>query len=136
MELTKNILELLNNQVEMELIAHFKYRSMANWFHKIGLFGFEKWMEGHAREEYQHAEKIISFLKERHSSVSYKLNFDFSQDDWEDVEAVIVTALEHEYNVTRSIYNIRENASSEGDAATEVFMDWFVEEQVEEEDIV
>ena len=133
--LTETVQQALNEQINMELSAYYTYLSMSAYFEDIGLKGFAGWMFTHAQEEMQHAMKIYDFVHTRRGRVKL---FAVAQPghDWESPLAAFEDALKHEEKVTASINNIVQLARAEGDYATDSFMQWFVDEQVEEEEIV
>ncbi len=131
----KNIETALNQQVNMELQAYYTYLAASAHFEELGLKGFAQWMHHHAEEEMTHAMKIYHFIHSRRGHVElFALNA--PRQDWSSPQAVIEDALHHEQKVTASIDEIVKLARAEGDYATDSFMQWFVDEQVEEEEVV
>jgi ferritin len=135
MALTAKIHEALNAQIAREFQAHFIYRAIAMDLYDKGFEGISTWMEQHASEEYGHAERIIHFLKENDAKVVLpavpKL-----KSEWPGVKEAIEEALAHEKQLTGDIHGLHKLAEEEGDLGTVSMLDWFVEEQVEEEHIV
>ena len=125
----------LNEQIARELTAHFLYRSIALDLHDKGYYGFSTWMENHAHEEYGHAEKIISYLKEKNARVSLG-KIDITDKQWDDPRSAVEAALAHEEWLTREIYKLHDLAAKENDKTSTILLDWFVEEQKEEEMVV
>ena len=135
MALSKKIHDGLNEQVAREFQAHFIYRAIAMDLYDKGYEGFAAWMEQHATEEYGHAERIISFLKENDARVLLPA-VPKPQDSWSTVQSAVEAALAHEKKLTADIHELHRLADEEGDLATVSMLDWFVSEQVEEEHIV
>ena len=128
----KKTYKLLNEQIKHELDSAYLYLSMASYFHKENLSGFAHWMEQQANEEVEHAMKIFHFLHDLGQDVTL-LALDKPKKNWKSAEQVFKEAWEHEKLVTSLINKILESAKKEKLYAVEQFLQWFVEEQVEEE---
>ena len=135
MKLSDTIHKALNEQLGRELRAHFLYRAISFDLYDKGYLGFSAWMDQHAREEYGHAEKIIAYLKQKDAKVSLS-KIDVSGKEWGSVQEAVEAALGHEQWLTEQIHKVHDLASSENDKTTTILMDWFVEEQKEEEQVV
>ncbi|HRE48127.1 MAG TPA: ferritin [Aggregatilineales bacterium] len=133
--LTETMTAALNAQINKELRAFYTYLSMAAYFEDDGLKGFAAWMRHHAEEEMLHAMKIYDFVLQRRGRVTLQA-IDAPRASWESAKNAFEDALHHEQNVTASIHALVDTARKEGDHATETFLIWFVNEQVEEEEIV
>lgn len=124
--------DALNTQVQRELQAAYFYLSLSNWYEEEALPGFSSWMRSQAAEEYEHAMRIVDHLQERDARVEYgaleapTVTFGSPRD-------ALKAALEHERKVTGHIHDLYDLAVTEGDHAARVMLEWFVEEQVEEE---
>ncbi len=132
MPIPDKLLEMLNRQLNSELYSAYLYLSMAAYFESKGLRGFASWMEAQAREELGHAMRIYRYINDRGGRVVLEA-VEKPPSTWPSVLDAVKHALEHEKKVTRSIEELFREARSQGDAATEVFLHWFIEEQVEEE---
>lgn len=124
--------KILNEQVNKEFYSAYLYLSMSAYFSDIGLLGFANWMRVQAQEETAHAMLIYDFLIDR----GYKINLtsiDAVPANWGTPLSVIEAALKHEIYVTGLINNIVAVAEKVQDRATMSYMNWFVDEQVEEE---
>lgn len=125
----------LNAQINMELSAFYTYLSMSAYFEASSLMGFAAWVRHHAEEEMVHAMKIYDYINHRRGRVLLtaiappKTNWDSALSAFED-------AMRHEEKVTASINELVDLARKEKDHATESFLKWFVDEQVEEEEVV
>ncbi|MFN8372799.1 MAG: ferritin [Anaerolineae bacterium] len=133
--LTEKVQAALNAQINMELGAFYTYLSIAAHFESDGLTGFAAWMHHHAEEEMVHAMKIYDFVHQRRGRVLLSA-IAGPKTSWETPQAAFEDALHHEQKVTASINAIVDLARAERDYATDSFLKWFVDEQVEEEEIV
>jgi len=129
------IIDALNGQIKEELFSSYLYLSMAAYLENLGLKGFAHWMEMQAKEELGHAMKFYKFVIERGGRVRL---FDIPQPrvDWESPLDVFEEALKHEQYITSKINALMTLAKEAGDYATEIFLQWFVTEQIEEESSV
>jgi len=125
----------LNRQINMELHAYYTYLSMSAYFEDYGLSGFAQWMYHHAEEEMTHAMKIYGYIHTRRGRVTLD-EIHQPRHEWESPLDAFEDAMKHEEAVTASINKIVGIAREEGDYATDSFLQWFVDEQVEEEEVV
>ena len=125
----------LNEQINMELQAHYTYLAAADYFEGMGLKGFSQWIFNHAEEEMAHAMKIYRFIHSRRGCVEL-FPVPAPEQNFGSPQAVMEGALKQEQKVTASIDRIVRLARQEGDYATDSFLQWFVDEQVEEEELV
>jgi ferritin len=133
--LSEKIQQALNDQINMEFSAYYTYLSMSAHFEQEGLSGFAQWMHNHAREEMMHAMKIYNFIHERRGRVMLQA-IPQPPNHWNSPLEAFEDALKHEQKVTASINKLVTLAREAGDHATDSFLQWFVDEQVEEEKIV
>lgn len=131
--LSENMWKALNEQVKWELESAYLYLGMAAWFNDQKLPGFADWMRKQAGEEVKHANKIYKFIEERGNRVEL-LAIAPPPKTWESPQDAIEKSLAHERFVTGLINKLVDAAATEKDHATSVFLQWFVSEQVEEED--
>lgn len=130
--LSDKVLEALNTQLNNELYSAYLYLSMAAFFDYKGLKGFAHWMKIQAKEELSHAMKIYEYINDRGGRVELK-DVKTPPQHWNTVTELFEHAYKHEVNVSSSIHELVRIAEAENDKPTEVFLHWFVEEQVEEE---
>lgn len=123
----------LNEQVKWEFDSSYLYLGMAAWLNSQKLPGFAHWMRYQAKEELGHAMKIYSFIEERDRRVEL-LPVAAPAKIWGGVQDVVEKSLAHERTVTARIDKLVELAAEEKDHAAGIFLQWFVSEQVEEED--
>lgn len=124
---------LLNQQVTHELYSAQLYLSMSAWFSSKSLDGFAKWYYVQALEERAHAMIMYHYIIKAGGRVRLE-EIKAPQIEWGDVLEVLTETLKHEEYVTSLIYNIIDVAQQEKDLKVVQFFQWFVDEQVEEED--
>ena len=122
----------LNEQVNAELYSAYLYLSMEAYCKSLNLNGFANWMRVQTQEEVAHAMKIYDFVNERNGRVILK-TIEGPQTKWESPLAVFQAVYKHEQKVTNLINKLVDLAIKEKDHATNAFLQWFVNEQVEEE---
>ncbi len=125
----------LNAQINMELSAFYTYLAMAAYFESEALPGFAAWMHHHADEEMTHAMRLYDFVHRRRGRVLLTA-IGAPKTEWASTLDAMQAALGHEQKVTASINALVELSRAEGDHATASFLQWYVDEQVEEEEIV
>ena len=122
----------LNKQINAEMYSAYLYQSMATWALDQGLKGLANWMDCQAKEEMVHAFKLYNFIAERGGRVLLAA-IDGPPADWGSPVAVAEAVVGHEQKVTGLINALVDLAIEEKDHATRSFLNWFVDEQVEEE---
>ncbi|MEI7579573.1 MAG: ferritin [bacterium] len=123
---------LLNDQVQKELYSAYLYFSFEAYFTSRNLNGYAHWFRVQAQEERDHA--LIFFNYINHVGGRVKLRqIDSPPWDFKTIEEVLSLQLDHERFVTKSIYDIADQAISERDHKTSSFLKWFIDEQAEEE---
>jgi ferritin len=132
MMLTNKLSDAVNKQINAEVYSSYLYFSMAAWFLKENLPGFANWMRVQAQEEMVHVLKFYDYLISRQGAVKL-MAIDGPPTDWNGPLAVFQDALKHEQKVTGLINALMDVAVEEKDHAMQIFMQWFVNEQVEEE---
>lgn len=133
--LGKKMEKALNDQVNAELYSSYLYLSMEAYFQSLSLKGFANWMRCQAQEELFHAMKMYDYIIERGGKVSLAA-IEGPQIEWDSTLAVFEATLTHEKKVTALINNLVDIAIVERDHASNSFLQWYVEEQVEEESSV
>jgi len=128
----KEVLNALNEQINAESYSAYMYLSMAAYFEHIGLSGFANWMKVQYQEESAHALKFFNYVTERGGKVTLKPIVQVPV-DFESIVDVYEKTLVHETNVTELINNLMNVAVAANDHATQSFLKWFIDEQVEEE---
>ena len=130
--LSKKMEEALNAQINAELYSAYIYLAMSAYFESKDLPGMAAWMRAQNDEEVAHAMKIYTYIVDRDGRVALEA-IDKPQTDWESPLAVFENAYQHEQHVTGLIHKLVAQAIEENDYATQNMLDWFVDEQVEEE---
>jgi len=130
--ISKNIEEALNDQINAELYSAYLYLSMVAYFESVNLTGFAAWMRAQTQEEIMHAMKMYDFVNERGGRVILKA-IETPPSEWDSPLAAFEAAYAHEQLVTGRINDLVNLAVEEKDHATNSFLQWFVNEQVEEE---
>jgi len=131
--ISKKMQDALSGQINAELYSAYLYLSMEAYFQSLNLAGFANWMRVQTQEELMHAMKIYDFVNERAGRVLLK-SIAQPPTEWESAPAVFEAVLKHEQKVTGLINDLVNLAVDEKDHATNSFLQWFVNEQVEEED--
>ncbi len=131
----KKMEKALNGQVNAEMYAAYLYLALAAYFETTALDGFANWMYAQVEEEIGHAMRIFHFINERGGQVVLEAVTKPTADINSPLEA-FEAALAHEQKVTGMINELVDLASELKDHATYNFLQWFVNEQVEEEDSV
>ena len=131
--LSKKIEKLLVDQVNAELYSGYLYLHMADFYAEKGLMGFASWFKKQAEEEVEHGLKIRDYLHQE-NSVLPLAPIAAPEGDFKELKEPLLLQLAHEKKVTALINVIYKAAREEGDYRTERFLDWFIDEQVEEEE--
>jgi ferritin len=124
--------DAFNEQMKHEFYSSYLYLSMSAYCESANLPGLAHWMRGQAREEVIHAMKIFDHLIDRGGRVLLQ-PIGQPPADFKTPREVFEQAHKHEQEVTASINRMYGLAVDEKDFASRVFLDWFVQEQVEEE---
>ena len=133
--ISKKMNEVFNGQVNAELYSSYLYLSMSTWFSEKSLSGFAGWMRAQAQEELFHSVKIIDYILERGGTVQLD-TIEKPEGDWSSPLEVIQETADHEAKVTGLVNDLVDVALEERDHAANIFLQWFVAEQVEEESTV
>lgn len=131
--MNQKLVDAINTQINYEIESAHIYLAMAGYVATLGLEGFENWMMIQYEEELAHAKKFMTYLNERGARVDIR-GFENPRNDFESLLEVFEVSLKHEYSVTERINNIMGIAHDVKDYAAISFLQWFVDEQVEEED--
>lgn len=131
MMISENMAAKLNEQVNAEFYSSYLYLGMACWFDRQNLKVFAQRFFRQAEEEWGHGMKILRYLLEVGAAVQLK-EIAQPKQDWKSPEEVIEATYNHEIHVTNLINELMRVAVAENDYATQSFLKWFVDEQVEE----
>ena len=130
--LTEKLEKALQGQINAELYSSYLYLSMAAYFESTNMSGMAQWMRVQAKEEEMHAIKFFDFIVNRGNRVKLAA-IEAPPSQWESPLAAFQAAYAHEQKVTGLIHDLVKMAKDESDTATDIFLQWFVSEQVEEE---
>ena len=131
--ISPKIQDAINAQINAELWSAYLYLAMGMHFESEGRAGIANWFRIQFKEEQAHAEIFINYLNSRGGRVVLK-PIDAVPESWESPLAACEATLAHEQKVTALINNLYALAEAEHDYATRGKLDWFVSEQVEEEE--
>lgn len=130
--ISKKMEEALNQQIAFEGYASFLYLSMATWCDHQGLHGCAKFLHRQSDEERVHMLKIFEYLSDV-DGLAETPGIKEPPRQFESVQQVFKEVYTHEQKVTQSINKLLGLASKENDYATQSFLQWYVNEQREEE---
>lgn len=130
--LSKSVETALNRQVNREMYSAYLYLAMSAYFETANMKGFAKWMRIQAKEEQAHAMKIYDYVIARGGTIALEA-IEAPRAKWTSAGKVFEETCAHEQKVTGMINNLVDLAIKEKDHATFEMLQWFVKEQVEEE---
>ncbi len=130
--INEKVLDALNTQMNHEFHSAYHYLAMESYFRVENLNGFAKWARSQYQEERGHALRIYDFIHERGCKVGLHLISE-PPDRWESPIVAILDSYEEEQRASGMINDLVDVALAERDHATDNFLRWFVERQVEEE---
>jgi ferritin len=130
--LSKAMQDAINEQIKNELYSAYIYLSMAAHFESSNLPGFAHWMKIQASEEAKHAMKFFDYVFERGGKVTLKA-IDQPPANFKTPVEIFTMAYKHEQKVTAMIHKLYELALKESDYPSQVMLQWYIKEQVEEE---
>lgn len=122
----------LNEQINAEMFSSYLYLSMAAYLESQNWSGMAAWMKSQSAEEYGHAMKIYGYLNDVDGTVVLEA-IEKPKTAWNNPQELFVEAHKHEQYITKRIHDLVSLAIEEKDYATNLFLNWFVTEQVEEE---
>ena len=131
----KNLHQGLNDHLALEFGAAHQYLALAIWSEQSDLPGFSTWLRQQSQDELTHAHRIIDHLLERDLEVELPA-IERPESEWANAEKAVEAVLASEQAVTRSIEGLYDLAEKAGDRAAILLLQWFVQEQMEEENVV
>lgn len=131
--LSEKLVEKLNWQVNRELYSAYFYLGMATYAASMGLKGLSNWFDLQAKEEVAHAEKIYNYVNNHGIRVVLK-GIEEPPQDFTGARDLFDRTLKHEKRVSEMIDDLVKLSKEEKNKTTEDFLQWFVKEQVEEEE--
>lgn len=130
--ISKTMEKALNEQINKEMYSAYLYLSMSAHSTHNGLDGFANWFMVQYKEEMEHAMRIYIYLQDQGSKVHLR-KIDEPLSTFKDPMEMFQKTLEHEKFITKSINDLMDLAIKEKDHATQIFLQWFITEQIEEE---
>lgn len=131
--IAKKMQDALNEQLNKEMFSAYLYLSMSSYFASNGLKGFANWMMVQYKEETDHAMKLYNYLQSQGAEVKL-LAIEEPAAKWDSPLAVFKATFAHEQYITKSINELADLAESLKDRATLSFLEWYITEQIEEEE--
>jgi ferritin len=132
-ELSKKLTKEFNKQIQEEVYSAYLYYNIAAWFYEENLPGFGHWLTIQALEELTHAHKFYRHIVDRLGHVEL-LPIDAPPNKWDAPVNAFTDAYNHEVHITERIHMLVKLARDEGDYAADTgILQWFVNEQIEEE---
>ncbi len=133
MELSKTMEKAINKQIQAEYYSSYMYLAMAAYCDSVNMPGYAHWMREQAEEELEHALKFYDYIVERGGRVVLQA-IEQPPVEYDSLLAVAEETYAHEQKVTGLIHALYEAALAEKDYASQNFLQWYIKEQVEEED--
>jgi ferritin len=133
--ITKKMTGALNKQIGLEAYASFLYLSMASWCDQQSLEGCAQFMFRQSTEEYEHMMRIFNYLLEVDANAESP-QVDKAPVEFNDVKKMFEQVYKHEQKVTAAINELVDLSIQETDHATNNFLQWYVDEQREEETLM
>jgi len=130
--LKKKVEDICNRQIEREGYSSNLYLAMASWAETKGYSGTAGWLYAQADEEREHMLKLIKFVNDRGGKAVIP-EFKKPPVEFESIQSMFEEVLKHEEFITASINEMVELTLAEKDFTTHNFLQWYVEEQIEEE---
>ena len=132
MPIDSKLLDAINRHINAELYSSYLYLSMSTYCEAIDMPGFAHWMRVQSQEEYTHAMKFVTYLEDRDARVTL-LPIEQPPVEFNSVDDIMRQTLAHEQHVSQLINDLYGVAVGANDYASQIMLQWFVSEQVEEE---
>ncbi len=129
---SKKMESALNQQIQSEFYSAYLYLSMSAYCQESNLEGLSHWMQLQSREEVGHAMRIFNYLNSRGGRVVLQA-IERPPENFKSPRRMFEQALKHEQEISKAFHKLYKLAKDESDYATEVELQWFIKEQVEEE---
>ncbi|MBE7712943.1 MAG: ferritin [Cyanobacteria bacterium SIG26] len=130
--ISDKIRDILNEQINKEFYSAYLYLSMSAYFSEIGMYGFSNWTKVQSKEEIDHGMILFEYVLGRNSQIHLGQistpNFDMNSP-----LEVFEQIYQHERSITSAIDAVANMTEGECDLATRNFIDWYLNEQIEEE---
>lgn len=132
MPVKPKLAKAINDQIQAEFQSAYEYLSMSAWFTQNNLPGFAHWMRIQWQEETMHAMKLYQFLHDRGGNVALQ-GIAAPTEKFTSAIQVFTAVRKHEQSITDKINNLYDLAVKEKDLPLQIVLQWFINEQVEEE---
>ncbi len=129
---SKKIESALNQQIQSEFYSAYLYLSMSAYCQETHLDGFAHWLQAQSKEEIGHAMRLYNYLNDRGGRVILQA-IDRPPENFKSPRRMFEQILKHEQEISKAVHRLYKLAQDEQDYATEVELQWFINEQVEEE---
>lgn len=133
--ITKRMEDALNEQINKEFYSAYLYLSMSAYCNRIGMPGAEHWFRMQYDEEFIHMSKMFDYVMQ-HGGNAHLMEIKEPPNEFGTILEIFQASLDHEKFVTKSINELLDVAVEEKDHASQVFLQWYITEQVEEESTV
>ena len=133
--ISKQMNDELNQQINRELYSAYLYQAMSAFAGFKGYKGTANWFAVQAKEELGHVTRFYDYINSQGGQVIFDA-IDKPPSEFESVRSMFDDSLEHERMITSCVNRLTDLAVEEKDHATQIFLEWFVTEQVEEEESV
>ncbi|MCK5825845.1 MAG: ferritin [Desulfuromusa sp.] len=130
--LSQKLIDAINEQIQFEYYSAFAYKAMQAYFEGEDLTGMANWMDIQFQEELSHAEKMFQFVCETGGKVEV-MEIKAPNNKFDSVLEVFKETLKHEQEVTSRINKLMDLAQEEKNHTAQIFLQWFITEQIEEE---
>lgn len=130
--LSKTMQDAMNAQIKEEFYSAYIYLSMSAYYESLNLPGFAHWMRLQYEEEVSHALKFLDHINDRGGRVTLAA-IEAPPVEFESPLAAFKAAYDHERYITGKIHDLYELATKENDYSALSLLQWFIDEQVEEE---
>ncbi len=130
--ISQKMQDAINRQINAEFFSSYLYLSMSAWAASSNLKGSAQWLKTQADEENSHAMKLYNYVLDRGGKIALT-EIKAPTAEWKNLEDCFKNVYEHELKVTQLINDLMQTAISEKDMASQIFLQWFISEQVEEE---
>lgn len=129
----EKMIQAVNDQVNKELFSAYFYLAMQAYFSSLNLDGFANYFRVQVQEERDHALGFFNYLNKIGGKITFA-EIQKPQSEFSSPQEVFELALNHEQFVTQSIYSLMNIAREIQDHTTEIFLQWYITEQAEEEE--
>ncbi len=130
--LSKRMEEAFNQQINYEFFSEYYYMAMSAYCESVDLPGFASWMMAQALEEHEHALRFYRYMLDRDATPAFAA-IDAPPTEYKSILDMFEHVLKHEQFVTQKITELYKIALEENDYPSQVELQWFIKEQVEEE---